>query len=135
MSTISDTPIPSPTIAPENKPFWEAANRGELLIKHCRACDRLHWYPRGLCPWCFSADTDWVPSQGRGRIYSFSAAPGSSLIAAYIQLDEGITLLSNIVDAENRAIEIGDRVQLKFCAAENGQQVPMFRVVTVASAN
>ncbi|WP_082525235.1 zinc ribbon domain-containing protein [Mesorhizobium sp. Root102] len=40
-------------------PFWQAAREGRFLIKHCSSCGRAHWHPRQLCPFCFSAETEW----------------------------------------------------------------------------
>ena len=45
---------------------------------------------------------------------------------AYVTLDEGVTLLTNIVDCDLDAVRIGDRVRLVFKSAEDGQPVPMF---------
>ena len=57
---------------PENLPFWQAAEAGRLLGKRCTDCGRHHWYPRGICPFCGSANTAWVPLSGRGSIHAFS---------------------------------------------------------------
>ena len=34
--------IPSPAVNPENKPFFDAAREGRLLIKRCLACGERH---------------------------------------------------------------------------------------------
>jgi uncharacterized protein len=49
--------IPAPTVYPDNTAFWDACNAGKLLIKHCAACNKPHWYPRPQCPFCMSSDT------------------------------------------------------------------------------
>jgi len=128
MSESTTRKIPAPTIAPENRAYWEAAGEGRLLIRHCRACDRLHAYPRALCPWCFSADTDWVQASGRGTIYSYSIGTGNvPVIPAYVRLDEGITMLSNMVDCAPEQLHVGLKVSVTFVQADNGQSLPMFR--------
>ena len=57
--------IPAPNSTPETAPFWEAAAKGKLLVKHCTACGRAHHYPRPHCPFCGSDRTEWKESAGR----------------------------------------------------------------------
>ncbi|TDN57947.1 acyl-CoA-associated DUF35 OB-fold domain-containing protein [Paraburkholderia sp. BL10I2N1] len=57
----------------------------------------------------------------RGRI------PGADVYAlAYVTLDEGVTMLTNLVDCDPAALEIGQRVKLVFKPSEGGYPVPMF---------
>jgi hypothetical protein len=37
-SEYSEYRLPSPIANPENKPFLDAAQIGELLVKHCNTC-------------------------------------------------------------------------------------------------
>ena len=48
---------PTPQGNPESKPFWDAAAQGKFLIKRCTACGEPHYFPRTLCPFCFSDKT------------------------------------------------------------------------------
>jgi uncharacterized OB-fold protein len=45
---------------------------------------------------------------------------------AYVTLDEGVTMMTNIVDCDLDAIRIGQRVRLVFKPTEGGPPVPMF---------
>jgi uncharacterized OB-fold protein len=120
--------IPAPPVSPETKPFWDAARGGRLLLKRCEACGEPHYYPRTICPFCGSDRTVWVESSGRGTIYSYSVfrrAPVPYAIA-YVTLEEGPTMLTNIVDADLDAIRIGQRVRLRFTPTDGGPPVPMF---------
>ena len=63
---------PPPPANPETRPFWDAAAQGKLLIKRCTACGEAHYYPRTICPFCFSDKTEWVEASGKGTIYTFS---------------------------------------------------------------
>jgi uncharacterized OB-fold protein len=45
---------------------------------------------------------------------------------AYVTLDEGVTMMTNIVDCDLDAIRIGQRVRLVFKPSEGGPSVPMF---------
>jgi uncharacterized OB-fold protein len=120
--------IPAPLPNPETKPFWDAASGGKLLLKKCRSCGEVHYYPRTICPLCFSDATEWLEASGRGTIYSYSVmrrAPVPYAIA-YVTLDEGVTMMSNIVDCDLDAIRISQAVRVVFKPSEGGPPVPMF---------
>lgn len=125
-----------PTITLEARPYWEATRRGELLIKACRSCGKVHFYPRAHCPHCLSADTQWQQASGRGRVYSYSVTRRAEVpyIMAYVTLDEGVTMLTNIVDCGLDDVSIGQDVEVVFRATEGGEALPMFRPVAKASA-
>ena len=48
------------------EPYYAALRRGELVVQHCKACDRNIMYPRHVCPFCHEADLSWVPTSGTG---------------------------------------------------------------------
>ena len=128
MSTKEPT-YPDPLITLESERYWAAAREGVLLLKKCNACGETHYYPRAVCPHCLSGDTEWQPSGGRGKIYTFSvmrrvAAPYA---IAYVTLDEGVTMMTNIVDCDLDSIAIGQEVEVVFRTTEGGHALPMFR--------
>lgn len=131
MSTpAQDRPLAAPVTDAFSAPFWKAAAEGALLIRCCNACRAAHWYPRAHCPFCFSDDTVWQPSPGVGRIYSVSVTRKAGPLPyaiAYVTLDEGLTLLSNIVDCDLESLRIGDRVRVVFKPTEGDAFMPMFR--------
>src|SRR5437867_12759214 len=119
--------IPAPPVSPETQPFWEAAAAGRLLLKHCLACGQPHHYPRSICPFCGSERTEWTDASGRGTVYSYSVfrrAPIPYAIA-YVTLDEGPTMMTNLVDCDLDAIRIGQAVRVVFKPTEDGPPVPM----------
>jgi uncharacterized OB-fold protein len=123
--------IPSPAVTPETTQFWSRANAGEFTVPQCRACGKYHWYPRANCPFCSSDRIELKPAKGSGTIYSFSVsrrAKDDSYVIAYVTLDEGVTMMTNIINADVKTLAIGQRVHLAMTASENGQQVPMFEV-------
>ena len=124
-------PPASPEIWPEAKPYWEAAAAGKLLIKSCNACGENYFYPRPLCPFCMSDDTSWRECSGGGVIYTYTVTARAPAFKApaMIALDEGPVMMSAIVDCDPAAISVGSRVQVAFAPSENGQPVPVFRIV------
>ena len=130
MLPAQDRPIPAPPVNPETQPFWDAAAAGTLLVKRCTACGQAHHYPRARCPFCGSDATEWIEASGRGTVYSFSVfrrAPVPYAIA-YVTLEEGVTMMTNLVDGDLDAIRIGQAVRVVFKPTDGGPPVPMFRV-------
>ena len=124
-----DRKIPAPTVYPDNEAFWAGTAAGKLLVRHCTTCTKPHWYPRPQCPFCMSDKTVWNESAGTGTIYTFSVTRRAGPIAfaiAYVRLDEGVTMLTNIVDCDLDTIRIGDRVRVVMKPSDGGPMVPMF---------
>ena len=120
---------PAPVLYPDNAEFWAGTAAGKLLVRHCASCGKPHWYPRPQCPLCMGDQTVWKQSTGLGSIYTFSVCRRvgpQAFVIAYVRLDDGVTLLSNIVDCDFDAIRIGDRVRVVMQASESGVMVPMF---------
>jgi uncharacterized OB-fold protein len=120
--------IPAPRVLPESLAFWEAANDGRLILKQCKTCGEFHHYPRDICPHCLSTDTEWVESAGTGTVYSFSTmgAGEAAYTLAFVTLDEGVTLLTNLVDCNPAEVVIGRRVKVSFKPSDGAHAVPMF---------
>jgi hypothetical protein len=114
---------PLPRVDQESKGFWEACRRHELQLQRCRDCGQLRYHPRALCPRCLSSATEWVRASGRGQVYSFTVthqnqAPGFRervpYVLAYVELEEGVRLLTNVVDCDPDAVHIGMPVVVVF---------------------
>lgn len=118
----------APSETPESAQFWQAAREGRLLIRQCESCGKPHWYPRSLCPFCMG-DASWREACGLGVIYSYSVTRKggpSPYCIAYVTLDEGVTMLTQIVDCDLDTLHIGQRVRVKFAATDGGPPVPAF---------
>ena len=138
--TTSDKPLPAPApiVDSESRPFWEAMARGKLLLPRCDACQTVIWYPRAFCPACGSDNVAWVEASGRGTIYSFTInRTGRADVAdyrgvgpfvlAYVELDEGPRILTNIVDCDAEAVAVGQPVEVVFHDTGQGSALPRFR--------
>ncbi|MFC3678291.1 Zn-ribbon domain-containing OB-fold protein [Ferrovibrio xuzhouensis] len=114
---------------PETAAFRDACRDHRLLVRKCTACGKVHWYPRTLCPICFSDKTVWQDSPGTGVIYSYSVMRrvATPYAIAYVTLDEGVSLMTNIVEADLDGLRIGQRVKVAFREQPDGSAVPVFR--------
>jgi uncharacterized OB-fold protein len=126
MSTARVFPCPETNV--ENQAYWDAAAEGRLLLKHCAACGDPHFYPRAICPHCFSDQTEWRESRGVGSIYSFSVMRrvAQPYAIAYVALDDGVTIMSNIVECDLDALAIGQRVKVAFRPSNGPLMIPVF---------
>ena len=123
--TTSTRRIPKPLVQPDTLAYWQAADEGRLLLKHCTACGEHHHYPRDGCPFCGSLATEWRTAAGTGRVYSHSTMGqgDAAYTLAYVTLDEGPTMLTNLV---GNGFAVGQRVRVVFVPSDGGHAVPMF---------
>ncbi len=125
-------PIPAPAVSIETKPFWDAAAQGRFLIGRCQDCAKAYWYPRAICPHCFSGRTVLEESPGEGVIYTYSVmhrSPSGPYAIGYVTLNEGPAVLTNFVDVAPDGLAIGMKVKVRFQATEGGPPVPVFAPV------
>lgn len=108
-----------------------------LQLPRCTACGRFHWYPRPFCPFCGATDLEWLDASGRGSVYSASTMWQASPVytIAYVTLEEGPTMLTQIVDCAHEDVRIGMPVQLRFGpTAFSETAVPLFGPAGAAAA-
>ena len=121
--------IADPALNPGDEPYFEAAAQGKLMLKKCSDCGEVHHYPRSLCPFCFSDKVAWVQAKGTGEIYTYSVTRRGGPVPyciAYVTLDEGVSMMTNLVDCDLDRIHIGQKVKVVFKPSDGGPPVPMF---------
>ena len=95
----------APASTPETAAYWQAADRGELLLPFCVACSEYFFYPRSFCPSCHSRDVEWRRACGQATLLSYvvnhrplpPAPADQPQVIALVALAEGPRLLTNIV--------------------------------------
>ena len=118
-----------PQMNPGDEPYFQAAGEGKLLLKKCNQCGQHHHYPRAMCPFCWSDKVEWVQAKGTGEIYTYTVTRRGGPVPyciAYVQLDEGPRMMTNIVDTDLDTIKLGQKVKVVFKKTEGGQSVPCF---------
>ena len=125
---------PDPIVTRDTDFYWEGALRGELLGQACGACGKLRHPPRPMCPYCHAVERKVVRLSGRGAIYSWIVprhpAPvgfAEPPIVALVELEEGIRIVSNVVDAAPGQVRQGLPVEVGFAPTRGGKAVPVFR--------
>jgi uncharacterized OB-fold protein len=130
-------PAQPPSVTLETQPFWDATREGRLVLPRCTACEFVIWYPRRFCPACGSRDVSWFDAAGTGTVYTYTivtrgAGPfrdAGPYVVAFVELDEGPRLMTNIVDGPPESVFVGQRVEVIFTATEDGTALPRFRTI------
>lgn len=128
-----------PPVTEEAEAFWSATERRELVLPWCTSCERPFWYPRPVCPRCLRPDIEWRPASGRGEVYAVSvmhrpAHPGMAdrvpYAVALVHLEEGVRLLSNVVDVDPADVHVGMPVAVTWEPMSDGRNLPVFAPAT-----
>jgi uncharacterized protein len=134
MTQAYQKPLPRPTRL--SRPFWEGTKRHELLLLNCNQCGKIWFPPSSRCPRCLSTDCEWKPASGRGKVWSWivmwqryfpafeSEIPYN---VAYVELEEGPKLMTNIVGCDNEAILCDMPVEVVFEDVTPEITLPKFR--------
>jgi len=127
---------PLPQITPEMRPFWEAARRHQLVVQRCRSCRAPRFPARDICSRCLSREAEWAPVAGRGAVFSWATMhqvyhPGFAGEVPYavvvVALEEGVRLVSNLVDCPVPDIRAGMPVEVVFDDVTPEVTLPKFR--------
>jgi uncharacterized protein len=140
---MSELPIPMPDPGNEDDAaFWNALREGELRIQRCAACGAFRHPPRPVCAECGSTEHTWDAVSGAGEVWSFTVVHPPTLPAfadrvpygaVVVRLDEGVFLVSNLVDCPVDELAVGRRVEVVLTRVAAGPEtggdlvLPLFR--------
>jgi uncharacterized OB-fold protein len=127
---------PLPTPDHESAEFWRRVAAHRMALQRCRGCGAVRFYPRALCPACLQAEAEWVEVSGRGTVYAFTVchrpvseafAAMTPYIVALVDLDEGVRVMTNLVDCPPAAARVGLRVRLAYQDVAESQALYVVR--------
>ena len=123
----------------DSNEFWEGAKQNKLFIQKSTKSEKYFFYSRSFSGVEADEPFEWVESSGKGTIYSFTIShiPGGSeyyinktpYVIGVILLEEGVRLMSNIVDCDHSSVEIGKKVKVVFKRLTNEIVLPCFTIV------
>ena len=128
-----------PTPDNDSSDFWDAAREERFLIKRCADCGRAHYYPRTFCPFCWSERVAWEEASGRATLYTYSIVYQNDLppfpervpyVAAVVDLEEGPRVMTNVVDCDFDALQIGMALEVVFREETDDVTLAVFRPAT-----
>jgi uncharacterized protein len=115
-------PLPKIYSYLDTSEFWEGARNGKLLLQYCTESGRFQHYPRPVSIFTGRKTLEWRQVSGRGQVYSWTftrvAWPGNEervpYICAYVDLEEGVRFLCNLVDCNESEVHIGMQVAVRW---------------------
>ncbi|MEH2510410.1 putative OB-fold protein [Nitrobacteraceae bacterium AZCC 1564] len=115
-------PLPKIGSYIDTKEFWDGAKRGKLMLQFCTETKRFQHFPRPVSLFTGRKTVEWREASGCGTVYSWTVTrspwPGHEqrvpYICAYVELDEGVRFLCNLVDCDENEIEIGMPVEVRW---------------------
>lgn len=133
---VVEPKYPKPvTVDPVNAAFWAQCQDGVLRLQRCVDCAKWRFLPRYMCAHCGSADYEWAPSCGRGRIFSWTViyqpfdpafARDIPYVAALVELEEGVRMATQLLDCPPDAVRLDMPVTLIFKEIDDGFKLPCF---------
>jgi uncharacterized OB-fold protein len=131
-------PIPIPQ--QEADFYWEKTKQHELWFRKCNSCSGVYFYPRDICPSCFSRNTTWTRSSGKGSIFTFAIVHRASIpafrddspyVVAIVELEEGPKMPTNIVNIEPdpTKVRVGMPVEVLFEDISDEISLPKFQPI------
>ena len=125
---------PLPETDTDAAPFWKGAAEHKLLIQRCTKCGNHQHYARPFCIKCRSDAMEMVEASGRGSVYSFTVihrGPYVDIPTPYvvglIRLEEGPTLLSNVVGCDPASVKCDMAVEVSYQPLRDDVVLPVFR--------
>ena len=128
--------LPEPT--PETRHFWDGCKEGELRLQRCTACKQTYFPPRAFCPKCASRDVEVYAASGRGVLWSYviNNRPRPDMgtepyAIAVVKLEEGPTMMTNIVDCPQtpEALQLDMPLKVSFAKQTDDITLPLFAPV------
>ncbi len=132
----SDYKKPLPALEGLTQEFYGFCREGELRFQRCASCQAWRHVPREMCAQCGSMDWSWEASSGRGKLFTWTVAarPLHAAFAddapyapAVVELDEGVRLVTEIVNCKPVDLEIDAPVEVIFDAVTPEITLPKFR--------
>lgn len=129
---------PLPALEGATGEFYAWCRRRELRFQRCSGCGAWRHVPREMCAGCGSTDWEWARSSGRGRVFTWTVvaramhpdfAADVPFAPAVIELEEGVRLLSTVVDCPPDALRIDMPVEVIFEDVTPKVSLPRFRRV------
>ena len=142
---MSDKPFRlQPLVNEENRHFWEGGKNDELCFLACKDCNTYIHPPAPVCPACLSREYEPRVVSGRAAVHTFTVnhhpwVPGFDppYVVAIVEMveQEGLRLMTNIVNCEIEDVEIGMPVKVLFEALDDGAFLPLFEPLAETDRN
>jgi len=128
----------------EGAPFWEGTRQGKISFPKCQNCNRFHWYPCTLCPFCHSPNIKWQELTSQAKLFTWSyvnwnlavAGIREPYIMALVEFEEApeLYLTTDLVECRPEDIHIGMQLEVVFQRVNDRLTMPLFKPMKVSKS-
>jgi len=120
-----DLPAPAPQGDGLDRPFWEGATQGRLVLQRCAHCRTWQWGPEWICHRCRSFDVGWQEVAAHGLVHSWTRVwhpvhaalkERGPYLVVLVEIPHAgsVRLLGNLLGDPGQKVTLGDRVEAAF---------------------
>lgn len=115
--------------------FWDGVRDRTLLLRKCAGCGELQHPPTPMCGNCHGLEWETQKASGRGTVYSWIVSrhptqpDDNQRIVALVELDEGVRLVSNLINIDAADVRNDMAVEVSFVEYDNDVVLPHFTPV------
>jgi|TARA_B100001123_G_C15315032_1_gene1025823 uncharacterized OB-fold protein len=126
--------VPRPT--PETQHFWDGCKDGKLILQRCKETGKAYFPPRPFSPFNGSKDVETFEASGKAKLYTYmiNHRPARGFddgpyAIAIVELEEGVRMMSNIVDCDQtpEALQLDMPLEVVFEEISDDISLPQFR--------
>ena len=126
--------VPRPT--PETQHFWDGCKDGKLILQRCKETGKAYFPPRPFSPFNGSKDVETFEASGKGKLYTYmiNHRPARGFddgpyAIAIVELEEGVRMMSNIVDCDQtpETLQLDMPLEVVFEEISDDISLPQFR--------
>ena len=120
-----------PRVSAFTEPFWSGLAQGHWRTVRCKACARVTFPPKPVCPHCWSTDLEWTALRPQGVLYSWTRVHAAPTVFAaeapyacgIVDLDDGLRIACRLVAPVDQPLAIGAPVEIVVLQYRDG---PLF---------
>jgi len=107
----------------DTRPFWDNLKAHRFCLQKCLECGHIRFPVQTSCPDCLSGRFEWQQMSGKGKVWSWVQfyqlyhrgwEGETPYNVAYVLLDEGIGVITNLVNIEHEAIRMEMPVEVYY---------------------
>ena len=129
-------PLPKPS--KWSQPFWDNTKKHKLTLKKCKDCGHIDHPPYLYCTNCSSDNSEWVEASGKGKLVAYAVNTymvpfpfwdDMPYVVAMIELEEGVRMISNIVECNHDELKNGMALEVVFDDVSDEFTLPKWKPV------
>jgi uncharacterized protein len=129
-------PLPKPS--KWSQPFWDNTKKHKLTLKKCKDCGHIDHPPYLYCTNCSSDNSEWVEASGKGKLVAYAVNTymvpfpfwdDMPYVVAMIELEEGVRMISNIIEYNHNELKNGMALEVVFDDVSDEFTLPKWKPV------